>query len=232
MPPLPPFDRRKKQVGRKATPPRPKTLTLPKHGNDGARTTSSGAHDEPDPSRVPQPNPLAASSPGGGGARRQSPTTTTTTTTTAAKGDGHSLPFVKPSSYLRRKPMTSGRRTMAEQPAPSPLDREQMQGLVSAAIFVLFVLSGKGGWSSGLSPPPLCLHHTIPSSSARHCPQCAARVRRSAPLLRLGSPSMTPLCLAVPSDLSRVQRPGEPRDPALASPCRRHRPCSPSEVQR
>ncbi|KAL2107059.1 hypothetical protein VUR80DRAFT_5779 [Thermomyces stellatus] len=99
------------------------------HGND-VRTTSSGAHDEPDPSRASLPNPLAAAAGPGGGARRQS----NSATTPPARGDGHGLPFVKPSSYLRRKPTTSGRRTMAEKPAPSPLDREQMQGLVSSSL--------------------------------------------------------------------------------------------------
>ncbi|KAL1867345.1 hypothetical protein VTK73DRAFT_4224 [Phialemonium thermophilum] len=38
---------------------------------------------------------------------------------------GHELPFVAPSSYLRPKPTS---RTMTEKP-PSPLDRDQMQGL-------------------------------------------------------------------------------------------------------
>lgn len=44
----------------------------------------------------------------------------------------HGLPFVKPSSYLRRKPHSGGGRRAMERAAPSPLDREQMQGLVSA----------------------------------------------------------------------------------------------------
>jgi hypothetical protein len=41
---------------------------------------------------------------------------------------GHELPFVAPSSYLRPKPNS---RTMSEPKPQGPLDREQMQGLVS-----------------------------------------------------------------------------------------------------
>ena len=41
---------------------------------------------------------------------------------------GHELPFVAPSSYLRPKPNSH---TMSEPKAAGPLDRDQMQGLVS-----------------------------------------------------------------------------------------------------
>ena len=44
-----------------------------------------------------------------------------------ARHTGHELPFVAPSSYLRPK---SNSRTMSDKTA-TPLDREQMQGLVS-----------------------------------------------------------------------------------------------------
>ena len=49
-----------------------------------------------------------------------------------AKHGGHELPFVAPSSYLRPKPNSH---TMSERTV-SPLDREQMQGLVSLLPFI------------------------------------------------------------------------------------------------
>ncbi|SPO06896.1 uncharacterized protein DNG_09590 [Cephalotrichum gorgonifer] len=90
------------------------------------RTTPSGAHDEPNPGPASQPPAPLATAPAPA-ARPQSSSTT-------PPGNGHGLPFVKPSSYLRRKPATTPagplpRRTMAEKPALSPLDRDQMQGL-------------------------------------------------------------------------------------------------------
>lgn len=41
---------------------------------------------------------------------------------------GHELPYVAPSSYLRPKPNSHA---MSEPKPSSPLDKEQMQGLVS-----------------------------------------------------------------------------------------------------
>jgi len=87
--------------------------------------------------------PIASSGPGhivprAGGTFSRSETITLPTAPAANLGKpGHELPFVKPSSYLRRKTSTkkSGH-TMAEKAEKpmSPLDREQMQGLVSFPI--------------------------------------------------------------------------------------------------
>lgn len=119
------------------------TRSPTQHRNDNESSRrwapSPGAHDAQSPGRVPQPPLAAPAAPAAGGAKRQSTTTTTTAAAKSPPGNGHGLglPFVKPSSYLRRKPNTGARRTMAEKPAPmSALDREQMQGLVSRLMFL------------------------------------------------------------------------------------------------
>lgn len=59
-------------------------------------------------------------------------TADTTSTTTTAGAQGHVPHFVAPSSYLRLRPKTSTRSAMApSEPKPlSPLDKDQLQGLV------------------------------------------------------------------------------------------------------
>lgn len=68
------------------------------------------------------------------------PPTTTAAPAHAQGAGGHELPFVTPSSYLRPKPAAAAAMAAAPPPAarpavaeklPSPLDKEQMQGLVS-----------------------------------------------------------------------------------------------------
>lgn len=61
--------------------------------------------------------PPAPMTPAGGGSEAQGPL--------PLLRPGHELPFVAPSSYLRPKPTARADKT------PSPLDKEQMQGLVS-----------------------------------------------------------------------------------------------------
>lgn len=97
--------------------------------NDGAAatdTTGTGA-------RAAPTEPPVAVTPTAPGRTRTGPSTETSTSTTAV---GHGLvpQFVAPSSYLR--PRTSNRSAMAptEPKPPSPLDRDQLQGLVCARI--------------------------------------------------------------------------------------------------
>lgn len=84
-------------------------------------------------------HPRTAEDANGSAPPSTSPPTTTTTTATSAAGSnpsapqpqqrpGHELPFVAPSSYLRPKPIS---RTMSDYKTSGPLDKEQMQGLVS-----------------------------------------------------------------------------------------------------
>lgn len=103
---------------------------LPRAGpNDGAAATDTGA----DGAQAAPTEPPVAVTPTHPGRTRTGPSTGTSTSTTAV---GHGLvpQFVAPSSYLR--PRTSNRSAMAptEPKPPSPLDRDQLQGLVCARI--------------------------------------------------------------------------------------------------
>ncbi|KAM0421552.1 hypothetical protein ACHAPT_010726 [Fusarium lateritium] len=101
---------------------------LPRAGpNDGAAATAPGTSTTgADGAAVTGP-PVAVTPTTAPGQTRAGPSTETSTSTTAV---GHGLPqFVAPSSYLR--PRTSNRSAMAptEPKPPSPLDRDQLQGL-------------------------------------------------------------------------------------------------------
>ncbi|KEZ40460.1 hypothetical protein SAPIO_CDS8341 [Scedosporium apiospermum] len=108
-----------------STPQQPPHLRHDNNDRDRSsrrQTSSLGAHDAPDPRPTTTQSPVASAS---GSGLSQLPTAAL-----PFPGPGHSLPFVKPSSYLRRKPTASKRHTMAAKPPPmSPLDKEQMQGL-------------------------------------------------------------------------------------------------------
>lgn len=95
------------------------------------------------------------------------PPTTTSTTTGGSDAQGplplprlgHELPFVAPSSYLR--PAT---RAMADK-APSPLDKEQMQGLVSNIQFLRDTGAFEGRPLHRPSPPQAAMRGPGPACS-------------------------------------------------------------------
>jgi len=83
---------------------------------------------------------------------------------------GHELPFVAPSSYLRPKQIS---RTMSDK-TPSPLDKDQMQGLVSIYPETTPVRLFSLGSSQLIASPPLPL---LPPASL--VVECTAAMRGS-----------------------------------------------------
>ena len=90
-------------------------------------TSSSAAGAAPPPTSTNEGDRNGTAVGAGSGTEQSEPTPPLAA---LARHTGHELPFVAPSSYLRPK---SNSRTMSDKTA-TPLDREQMQGLVSKKI--------------------------------------------------------------------------------------------------
>lgn len=125
---------------------------------DDALATAESAHPRPDcDSDSNAGNPPTSAS--------LVPDTTATASATASGNNdsgplplrhGHEqLPFVAPSSYLRPKPVS---RTMSDHKALGPLDKDQMQGLVSSSVSI-FIDSGPS--CTCISPIDAFLHHFL-----------------------------------------------------------------------
>ena len=115
--------------------------------------------------------------------------TTTTSATATGNSDsgslplrhGHEqLPFVAPSSYLRPKPVS---RTMSDHKALGPLDKDQMQGLVSSSVFLFSRFQPT--FAACISSIDTFLHHSVVPRSAESIArlwfdscECGVRNRR------------------------------------------------------